>query len=322
MKIFIAGATGVVGRHLVPLLVADGHDVVATTRSKDKLDGLQEAGAKGVVLDALDAAAVGEAVAAAEPDAIIHQMTSLAGSQDLKHFDRTFAQTNLLRTVGTDNLVAAARAQGVRRFVAQSFGGWTYERSGSELKTEADALDPTPPRNQRKTLAAIKHLERALDEAPLDGVSLRYGIFYGPGASEEMVHLVRKRRMPIVGQGNGIWSMCHVWDAASATMAALTAPAGVYNIVDDEPAPVREIITTLAEVCGAKPPRRVPIWVGRLGAGEVGVSMLTQVRGCSNSKALKRMGWAPHYRSWRDGFREGLAAPTTPRANVNGLGEP
>jgi nucleoside-diphosphate-sugar epimerase len=306
MRVFLAGATGAVGRPLVRELVRAGHRVVATTRTEAKVDLLWNLGAEPVVVDALDAGAVGEAVAKAEPDAIIHQMTSLAGSSDLKHFDRTFAGTNQLRTVGTDHLLAAARAAGVGRFVAQGYTGWPNERTGGPVKTEDDPMDPSPPKHQRESMAAIKHVERAVTEAPLEGVVLRYGMFYGPGATEDWVRLLRKRAMPIVGDGGGIWSMTHVDDAASAAVAALTHGRGVYNIVDDEPAPVREILSLLAEVSGAKPPRHVPVWLARLVAGEVGVSMMTEVRGSSNAKAKRELGWAPRWASWRDGFREGL----------------
>ena len=307
MRVFLAGATGAVGRPLVRQLVAAGHTVVATTRTTSKFDLLRSLGAEPVAVDGLDAAAVGEAVATAEPDAIVHQMTQLAGLNDLKHFDRTFAGTNKLRTTGTDNLLAAARAGGVRRFVAQSFTGWPNARTGAAVKTELDALDPNPPKNQHESLAAILYLEQAVTDAQSDSVVLRYGMFYGPGASDDMVRLIRKRGLPIVGDGNGIWSMTHVEDAAAATVAALERGRGIYNVVDDDPAPVREVLTTLAEVVGAKPPRRVPVWLARMAAGEVGISMLTQVRGSSNARARRELGWAPRWASWRDGFRSALA---------------
>ena len=307
MRVFLAGATGAMGRSLVPQLVSAGHQVTGTTRSKNKFDQLRTWGADPVLVDGLDAAAVGEAVAAAEPDAIIHQMTALSGSADLRHFDRTFATTNELRTVGTDNLLAAARAAGVRRFVAQSFTGWPNERTGGPVKTEADPLDPNPPKWQRQSLAAIKYVEQAVLAAPLEGVVLRYGMFYGPGASDEMVDLIRKRRMPIVGGGGGVWSMIHIDDAASATVAALAAGDGIYNIVDDEPATSAAVLTTLAGIVGAKPPRQLPVWLARLAAGEVGVAYLTEIRGSSNAKAKRELGWTPHWASWRDGFRDGLS---------------
>jgi nucleoside-diphosphate-sugar epimerase len=310
MRVFVAGATGAIGRSLVPQLLQGGHEVVAATRTPAKAGGLAELGAEPVVVDGLDAAAVGEAVASAEPDVIVHQMTALAGGSDLRHFDRTFATTNALRTVGTDNLLAAARAAGVRRIVVQSFTGWPNERTGRPVKTEEDPLDPAPPKAQRQSLAAIRYLEKAVTDAPLDGVVLRYGMFYGPGASDEMVDLVRNRRMPIAGDGGAIWSLLHIDDAAAATVAALEHGNGIYNIVDDEPAPVAQVLAALADAVGAKPPRRVPVWLARLAAGEVGVSTLTQLRGSSNAKAKRELGWAPRWASWRDGFRSGLMVPT------------
>lgn len=306
MRVFLAGATGAIGSRLVPQLVARGHSVVATTRSESKFDALSRLGAEPVEVNGLDAAAVGEAVATAEPDVIVHQMTALAGAADLRHFDRTFATTNQLRTVGTDHLLAAARAAGVGRFVVQSFTGWPNERVGGPVKTEDDPFDPHPAKEQRESLAAIRHLERAVLDAPLDGVVLRYGMFYGPGASDEMFELIRKRRMPIAGDGGAIWSMIHLDDAASATVAALERGHGIYNIVDDDPAPAGEVLTALAEIIGAKPPRHVPVWLVRLAAGEVGVSYLTQIRGSSNAKAKRELGWAPHWSTWRDGSRDGL----------------
>jgi nucleoside-diphosphate-sugar epimerase len=316
MRVFVAGASGAIGRRLVPQLVAAGHRVVATTRSPAKIAGLRSLGAEVVVVDGLDPLAVGEAVARAEPDAIVHQLTALAGMTDFKHFDRGFARTNELRTAGTDALLTAATAAGVERFVVQSYTGWTNVRDGGAIKTEADPLDPQPPAAQSQTLAAMRHLERAVLEAPLEGIVLRYGSFYGPGASDAMVALVRGRRFPIVGSGAGVWSFVHVDDAASATVAALERGArGVYNVVDDDPAPVAEWLPYLAEVVGAPAPRHVPTWLGRMVAGEVGVSLMTKIRGSSNAKAKRELGWQPVYPSWRAGFREGLAdggpAPTS-----------
>jgi nucleoside-diphosphate-sugar epimerase len=305
MRVYLAGSTGAIGRRLIPQLVRAGHEVIGTTRSETKFDLVRQLGAEPVVVDGLDASAVGESVARAEPDAIIHQMTALAGVSDLRHFDRTFATTNALRTTGTDNLLAAARAAGVRRFIAQSFTGWPNEPTGGPIKTEDDPLDPDPPKQQRESLAAIRHLERAVTEADLAGVVLRYGIFYGPGLPE-MLDLVKKRRLPIVGDGEGIWSMTHTDDAASAAVAALERGRGIYNIVDDDPAPVREVLTALAEMLDAKPPRRIPAWLGRLAAGEVPVSMMTRSRGSANSKAKSELGWTPRWASWRDGFRYGM----------------
>jgi nucleoside-diphosphate-sugar epimerase len=307
MRVFVAGATGAIGSRLVPQLVVAGHDVTATTRSESKFGLLRNLGAEPVLVDGLDAAAVGEAIAHAEPDAIVHQMTALAGPPDLRHFDRTFATTNELRTGGTDNLLAAARAAGVRRFVAQSFTGWPNERTGGPVKTEDDPLDPNPPKAQRRSLDAIRHVEEAVMAAPLEGVVLRYGMFYGPGTGDTMIELIRKRRMPIAGDGGAIWSLVHTDDAASATVAALEHGRGIYNIVDDEPAPVAEVLRALADAVGAKPPRHVPVWLARLAAGEVGVSALTQIRGSSNAKAKRELGWSPKWSTWRDGFRHGLA---------------
>jgi nucleoside-diphosphate-sugar epimerase len=290
-------------------LLANGHDVVATTRTATKMDLLQALGATPVRMDGLDAVAVGEAVARAEPEVIVHEMTSLATARaaDLRHFDRTFAATNKLRTKGTDNLLAAAEAAGVRRFVAQSYTGWPYAREGAGLKTEDDALDPRPPAEQTQSLEAICHLEHAVTRAPLDGVVLRYANFYGPGASDQLIETVRRRRLPIIGSGAGVWSWIHLDDAAAATVAAVERGApGIYNVADDEPAPVATWLPYLAAVLGAKPPRRVPVWLGRLAAGEVGVSMMTQIRGVSNVKAKHELGWQPRWSSWRDGFRNGL----------------
>jgi nucleoside-diphosphate-sugar epimerase len=313
MRVFVAGGTGAIGGRLIPQLVMAGHDVVATTRSTTKLDHLRELGAEAVVADGLDGAAVGSAVADAEPDVIIHQMTALAGSSDLRRFDRTFATTNRLRTAGTDNLLAAAQAVGVQRIIVASFTGWPNERVGSSIKTEDDPLDPTPPAQQRETLAAIRYLEQTVVAAPLDGVVLRYGSLYGPGTSDEILAVIRKRGLPIVGAGNGVWSMIHIDDAAAATAAAVDRGSGSYNIVDDDPAPARELITEIAEIVGAQPPRHVPTWLARIVAGEVPVSMLTRIRGSSNAKAKRELGWAPKWSSWRDGFRYGMSDDASAR---------
>lgn len=309
MKVFVAGAAGAIGRQLLPQLAAQGHQVTAATRSPGKAAMLRELGAEPVVVDGLDAMAVGEAVARAEPEVVIHQMTALSGSTDLRRFDRMFAVTNQLRTQGTDNLLAAAAAAGVRRFVAQSYTGWPNVREGGRVKTEADPLDPSPPAMQRESLAAIRHLERVVPAAsPVQGIVLRYGSFYGPGASDEFVGLIRKRRFPIIGDGAGVWSFLHIRDAAAATLAAMEQGApGIYNVVDDEPASVAEWLPYVARAVGAKAPRRVPVWLGRLAAGEVGVSMMTQIRGSSNLKAKRVIGWQPEWPSWREGFSRGLA---------------
>jgi 2-alkyl-3-oxoalkanoate reductase len=310
MRVFLAGATGAIGRRLVPQLLARGHSVTATTRTSDKVELLRALGAQPVVVDGLDAVGIGEAIARAAPDAIVHQMSALAGAQDLKHFDAWFAVTNELRTQGTKHLIAAATAAGVQRLVAQSYTGWPNVRDGGPVKTEDDPLDPNPPAEQSESLAAIRSLEDAVLAAPLEGVVLRYGSFYGPGASESNVEMIRKRKLPLVGGGSGVWSWVHLDDAAAATVAAVEhGRRGVYNIVDDDPAPVAEWLPYLAEQVGAKPPRRVPVWLGRLAAGEVGVSVMTQIRGSSNAKAKRELGWQPSWRSWREGFREGLTEP-------------
>ena len=310
MRIFVAGATGVVGQQLLPRLTAQGHQVTATTRSPAKAEQLRALGAEPAVVDGLDAMAVGEAVARAEPEVVIHQMTSLAGALSLRRFDRVFAVTNRLRTQGTDHLLAAASAAGVRRFIAQSYTGWPNIREGVPVKTEDDPLDPSPPRAQRESMAAIRHLERVvLAAAPMEGIVLRYGSFYGSGASDEFVGLIRRRMVPIIGDGAGIWSFLHISDAAAATVAALERGApGVYNVVDDDPASVAEWLPFLAAAVGARAPYRVPVWLGRLAAGEVGVSVMTQIRGSANTKAKRELGWQPAWPSWRQGFRDGLAA--------------
>ena len=308
MKIFLAGGTGAIGRRLVPQLLAAGHDVAATTRSKDKLAALGELGAQPVVMDGLDAASVGAAVAAAEPEVVIHQMTSIDGIPDFKHFDRVFAATNRLRIEGTDHLLAAAQATGVRRVILQSYTGWPNERTGGPIKTEDDPLDDNPPANQRESLVAIRHIEAAGRDKPIETVVLRYANFYGPDVTEAMFDVLRARKFPIIGDGAGIWSWIHLDDAAAATVAALTRGGGVYNIVDDEPAAVRDMLPAIAAIIGAKPPRRVPAWLARPLAGAVGVTMLTEMRGSSNAKAKRELGWEPRWRTWRDGMRHEATA--------------
>jgi nucleoside-diphosphate-sugar epimerase len=318
MKVFVAGGSGAVGMRLIPQLVAGGHDVVAMTRSEEKAARLRALGAEAVVADALVRGSVLQAVMRAEPEAVIHQLTALSGAKSFKQFDREFALSNRLRTEATDYLLEAARAVGARRLIAQSYGNWNYERAGTGLKTEEDPLDPNPPKNQRESLAAMRKLERVVCGADdLEGIALRYGNFYGPGTGldtdGEIVERVRKRRFPIVGAGTGVWSFVHVDDAAAAAVAALDhGGPGIYNIADDEPAPVSAWLPALAEAVGAKPPRRVPVWLGRLAAGEVGVSMMTQIRGTSNAKATRELGWRPRYRSYREGFRHGLGDVPVP----------
>ena len=316
MRIFVAGGTGAIGTPLVRQLVEGGHQVTATTRRVEKAEHIRRLGATVAIMDGLDAASVGEAVARAEPEAIIHQMTALSGTPDMRHFDRWFRTTNALRTTGTRHLLAAAQAAGVQRFVAQSYTGWTIARTGSVPATEDEPLDPAPLRAQRETLAAIRVLELNVLGAPLTGIVLRYGGFYGAGAWDALVAMVRKRMLPVVGDGAGRWSWIHVDDAAAATVAALErGERGIYNVVDDEPARAAEWIPHLAELTGAKPPLRIPRWLGRLLAGDVVVRMMTETRGVSNEKTKWVLDWRPRWPSWRDGFRDALRA-TSVRATT------
>jgi nucleoside-diphosphate-sugar epimerase len=315
MRVFVAGASGAVGRRLVPALIKNGHEVVAMTRTPGKVDVLREAGAYPVVVDGLDREGVLAAVAGAEPEVVIHQMTSLAGVGNPRHFDEEFAATNELRTKGLDHLLEGARAAGARRVIAQSYAGWPSEKTGGPVKTEEDRLDPDPPAAMRRSLEAIRYLERTLTEADdIEGVALRYGGFYGPAAEmpEEMLSGVRKRRFPIIGDGGGVWSFVHLDDAADATVAFVDHGApGIYNIVDDDPAPVAEWLPVFAAALGAKPPRHLPRWLGRLAGGEATVSLMTEIRGASNAKAKRELGWQLRHPTWRDGFAEALGAPST-----------
>jgi 2-alkyl-3-oxoalkanoate reductase len=319
MKIFVAGATGAIGRELVPQLVARGHDVVGMTRHASKQGLVRSLGARAVVADALDPDAVAQAVASAEPEVIVHQLTALSGEmsiRDARHPDRApmAKMTNLLRTEGTDHLLAAGRAVGARRFVAQSFGAFRYARTGGSVLTEDVPLDPDPPASLRPVVEGLLYLEDAVTRIEWgEGLALRYGGFYGPGTSISlapdavMAAPIRKRRFPIVGNGGGVMSYIHVEDAATATAIAVErGQPGVYYIVDDEPAPVREWLPVLAKALGAKPPRRIPRWLGRLAAGEAATLMMTEVRGASNEKAKRELGWKPRYASWREGFAHGL----------------
>jgi nucleoside-diphosphate-sugar epimerase len=300
MKVLVAGATGSVGSRLVAQLVERGHEVVGTSRSASSADRLRALGAAPVVLDVLDPGATRDVVADTEPDAIVHEATALAGKNDLRHFDESFAGTNRLRTDGTDNLIAAARETGVSRLVAQSYAGWPYAREGGPVKSEDDRLDPSPVPEMRETLDAIEHLERRVTDA--GGTVLRYGGLYG-AADDVQVELVRKRRFPIVGDGGGVWSFVHLDDAASATVLAVEqGDVGIYNVVDSDPAPVSEWLPALAEAVHAKPPRHVPRWVARLVAGDVGVVLMTEVRGASNAKARRDLDWTLRHPSWREGF--------------------
>jgi nucleoside-diphosphate-sugar epimerase len=323
MRVLVIGASGAIGSRLVPQLIDRGHEVVGTCRSPEKKERLRALGAEPIVLDALDTRAVREAVIGAEPDAIIHQATALADIRFGRNFDRTFAQTNRLRNEGTDALLAAAREASVRRFVAQSFASMRNAREGGMVKTEEDPLDPDPPARMRQAHAAMRHLEQAVTDA--GGLALRYGGFYG-AANDAMVGPVRKRQFPIVGDGGGYSSWIHLDDAAAATVLALEqdGPA-IYNITDDEPAPLREWLPVLADALGAKPPRHVPVWLARVIAGDVAVLMGTDARGASNAKAKRELGWTLRYPSWRQGFAEVYAKPAsaiaaTParaRANVS-----
>jgi len=304
MRVFVTGATGALGRHLVPGLVAAGHEVTATTRTPGKVAQLREAGAEPVIVDGLDREAVITAVLGAAPEVIVHEMTALASLRSLRNFDREFAATNELRIRGTDNLLAAAAEAGTRRVIAQSYTGWPNERSGGPVKTEDDPLDPRPIRSTVQGLAAIRHVEEAVPAGAPEGIVLRYGGFYGPGASEPLLDLVRKRQVPVIGGGTGIWSFIEITDAAAATLAAVDrGEPGVYNITDSDPAPVADWLPYLARAVGAKPPLRVPAWIGRVLAGELVVMQMTTMRGSSNEKARKELGWEPRYASWREGFR-------------------
>lgn len=306
MRVFVAGGSGVLGRRLVPQLVARGHEVTATTTSKDKLGLITRLGATGVVMNGLDAAGVARAVAAACPDVIVHQMTAIAvkyaGKPDMKHPDKWFAITNRLRSEGTDNLLAAAEATAVPHFVSQGYASWNGGREGSWIKTEDDPLNLT-------TNAGLAILQEAEDRiVALGGAVLRYGAFYGPGAIDDQVELLRKRQYPLVGDGGGYSSWIHLDDAASATVLAIEQKVtGVFNIVDDDPAPARAWLPYLAECAGAKQPLHIPVWLARIAAGDQAVVMMTQGRGFSNAKAKRELGWQPRYRSWRQGFKAELS---------------
>jgi nucleoside-diphosphate-sugar epimerase len=308
MRVFVAGATGAIGKQLVPRLVAAGHEVHGMTRSESKQAMLDELGAVPVVADALDPDQVAKAVGTARPDVIVHQLTAIPARLNLRHVDRDFALTNRLRTEGTDYLLSAGHAVGVRRFVAQSNGAFPYARIGGPVKSEEDPLDPTPPREMRESWTAIRHLEEAVLGADwTEGIVLRYGGFYGPGTSlapgAEQVELVRRRKLPLVGDGGGVWSFIHIADAAEATVAAIEhGSRGLYNVVDDDPAPVAEWLPALAAELGAKKPMRVPRFLGRLFAGEYGVVMMTELRGASNAKAKRELAWRPAHPSWRQGL--------------------
>jgi 2-alkyl-3-oxoalkanoate reductase len=318
MRVFVAGATGAIGRRLVPLLVSHGHQVTATTRSPHKIGEIRASGAQPTVVDALDRSGVMRAVRQACPEAVVHQVTALGNAKNLRRFDAEFAATNRLRTRGTDYLLEAAVAAGARRFIAQSYTNWTNAREGGPVKNEDDPLDPSPPRAQRNTLEAIDYLERTVaGSAEVVGVALRYGNLYGPGTAfapnGAIVEAVRRRQFPIVGGGAGVWSFVHVDDAAQATLLALTHGAsGVYNVTDNEPAPASVWLPELARILGAKPPLELPAWLGWLLIGSAGLSMMTAARGSSNQRAKLALEWSPGFPTWRTGFRRELAGSAPP----------
>ncbi|HEY6478545.1 MAG TPA: NAD(P)-dependent oxidoreductase [Streptosporangiaceae bacterium] len=310
VRVFVAGGTGVLGQRLIPQLVARGHQVTATTTGPARLDVLTQLGADAVVMDGLDGVSVTEAVAKASPDVIVHQMTGLgrshAGEPDLKHFDRWSAPTIRLRTEGTDHLLAAAAAAGVPHVVAQGYANWNGIRTGGRVKTEEDPLDLLPGTAANAGMEALRHVEETVTAA--GGAVLRYGGLYGPGATDDQVELIRKRQFPLVGRGTGYASWIHLDDAASATVLAVEQRVrGVFNIVDDEPAPASEWLPYLASCAGAKRPMRIPVWLARLVAGDVVVIMMTEGRGFANAKAKRELGWQPSYPSWREGFKAGLS---------------
>ena len=312
MKVFVVGASGALGKQLIPRLVAAGNDVTGTTTSESKRALVESLGARAVVLDLLDANAVAAVVREAAPEVVVHEATALAGNMNFRNFDSSFERTNRLRTEGTRNLLDAARTAGARRFIAQSFAGWPYARVDGLVKDEEAPLDPDPPKGMERTLAAIRELERTVTSAEgIEGIVLRYGGFYGPGTSlahqGEQLEAVRSRKFPVVGSGDGITSFIHIEDAAAATALAVAhGEPGLYNVVDDEPAPVREWLPALADEVGARRPMRVPRWIGRLLAGKAMATMLTEGRGASNAKAKRELGWEPRFVSWRQGFAEGL----------------
>jgi len=312
MNIFLAGATGAIGNRLTPLLVAAGHSVTGTTRHANKAEAIRGIGAIPAIVDAFDANAVSTAVEQARPEVIIHELTAIPAKLNLRRLDQAFALTNKLRTEGTDNLMAAAEKVGCRRFIAQSYAGWPYAREGGWIKTEKDPLMSSPEPAVRKTLEAIRHVEESvLHNQKVEGIVLRYGGLYGPGThlgkGGSFLEAVQKGRMPIVGEGTGYWSFLHIDDAASATLAAVNAvDLGLYNICDDEPAPVSQWLPFLAQALGAKSPRHVPKWIGRLAIGAHGVAWMTEIRGASNQKAKSLLRWTLKWPSWRTGFLHGL----------------
>jgi nucleoside-diphosphate-sugar epimerase len=312
MKVFVTGGTGAIGKFLLPLLLENKHEVVALTRSVIKAAQLEDSGVAVAIADPLDKQRLTAAIRAAEPDVIIHQLTSLTGAGNFRKFDEEFALTNRFRTEVTDTLLAAARTIGTRRLIVQSYCGWPYAKKGGPVKTEEDPLDPKPPESFTKTLASLRSLEDKVRSTTfLEAVALRYGAFYGPGTAigkgGAVLEMVRKRRFPIPGGGGGVWSFIHILDAARATVAAISRGApGIYNIADDEPAKVATWLPVLAKAVDAKPPLKIPYWLGEAIIGKAGMSMMTQIRGCSNAKAKRELNWAPIYPSWRIGFVDGL----------------
>src|SRR3954454_6068207 len=314
MRVFVAGASGAIGTRLVAQLIERGHEVIGTYRSPGHDERIRGQGATAIELDLLDAPAVAASMLEHEPDAIIHEATALNGVKFSRNFDRTFEQTNRLRVEGTENLLAAAREARVEWFIVQSFASRRYERTGGPLKTEDDPLEENWPRAMRASVAAMRHLDETVTRA--GGIVLRYGVFYGAD-NDGLVEPVRKRQFPIVGDGGGMASWIHLDDAAAATVLALECGnPGIYHVVDDDPAPVREWLPVLAEALGAKPPRRFPVWLARLFAGDAAVMMGTTARGASNAKAKRELGWAPHYPSWREGFAAAYSSASTARSAI------
>lgn len=317
MRVFLAGASGAIGKPLIPVLVKAGHQVIGMTRSPQKRELVESLGAKHVAADALDPQAVMREIQAAQPDVIIHEMTAIPQDLNLRRFDEQFALTNRLRSEGTDSLLAAGLAVGTRKFIAQSYAGWPYERVGGPIKSEDDPLDTDPPEVFRRSLAAMRHLETRVTGTPgVQGVVLRYGSLYGPGTSSDwMLDQIRKHRLPIVGEGSAVWSFIHVDDAATATLAAVESGApGIYNIVDDEPVAVSEWLPELARMIGAKPPLHIPAWIAQLAIGDAGVILMTEARGSSNQKARRALDWKPRWTTWRDGFQKEAKTARQPLA--------
>lgn len=310
MRIFLTGATGAIGRRLIPHLVGAGHTVIAATRSPGKTHELMQQGAEPVIVDVLDKRAILNVVASARTNVVIHELTALAGVTSYRNFDSALEETNRLRTEGLDNLIAAAHASGATRFIAQSYAGWPTGGAGERVKSETAPLDAAPLKSMVKSLDAIRHIEQTVPaSAGLIGVVLRYGHLYGPGTgfseTGAMMKLVRRRALPIIGGGHGIWSFLHVDDAASATQVAITrGDAGIYNIVDDDPAEVCEWLPALAKAAGAPAPYSIPKWLGLLVAGNSVVFQMTSIRGLSNDKARHTLLWTPRQMTWREGFNK------------------